>query len=111
MDVDYTLLFPLRESSEFSFDYYERFYELKKFYQENECSFDDFICDVDITKGIFSEITKEQSKNDDLCAICLEYYNIDENITMCNQCKKEFHTKCVESYGKQKCPLCRFSYL
>lgn len=59
----------------------------------------------------FTLVEKKQLTLNDDCAICLEN-SINENdnqVSMCNLCKKEFHAECIKIYSKEKCPMCRFS--
>lgn len=56
---------------------------------------------------LFSKIKKGNIK--DICSICLDNKNIGTIIYQCNQCKKEFHKKCIVKWlnYKSECPYCR----
>uniref|UniRef100_A0A7N0TQK1 RING-type domain-containing protein n=1 Tax=Kalanchoe fedtschenkoi TaxID=63787 RepID=A0A7N0TQK1_KALFE len=46
------------------------------------------------------------------CAICLEVYQVGEELRVMNGCRHRFHAECVDgwvdsSIGPQSCPLCR----
>ena len=46
----------------------------------------------------------------DTCSICLDLGNNDSEISICKQCGKGFHKKCIIEWieKKESCPNCRF---
>jgi len=66
--------------------------------------------------SIFTE--KKRVKSRDSCIICFEMLKpMKDNSLLdcktfleCNQCKKQFHSKCIDNWNKnrKKCPHCRF---
>jgi len=41
------------------------------------------------------------------CPIC--FHSLNKNkIARCKQCEKEVHKRCVETWNKNKCPLCMY---
>lgn len=63
-------------------------------------------------------ISKQQAENGDLCAVCLETFEVDETVRQLG-CEHCFHTDCMEPLIKIgwrernnfPCPLCRRPYL
>lgn len=54
---------------------------------------------------------KKSIKLNNTCSICLDDGKQSIIIYECNQCKKQFHKKCIEKWLKYKneCPNCRYS--
>lgn len=44
------------------------------------------------------------------CLVCLEEYQLDEELRQLSQCFHAFHRKCIDEWlttGRNSCPLCR----
>ncbi len=48
----------------------------------------------------------------ELCSICMELLNDNDQIEILNECKHRFHLICIQKWFKQKpcCPCCRHLY-
>ena len=56
---------------------------------------------------------KNNNDNNQLCIICLDYLNKDENYRLLPICNHIYHEKCIDKWliKNSKCPICKYNYL
>ena len=59
--------------------------------------------------NVFSE--KKYLKSNDMCVICYDDLIENEFLLECNQCSKNFHHNCIDSWknDRNNCPNCRYT--
>lgn len=78
--------------------------------ENNEKIFNRWVNKVSADRFVSRWITEKanKSKQDDVCNICLDVYNINDR-TLTLPCSHDFHYSCIQEWFKKKpeCPKCR----